>query len=87
VEKGGSSALIRRNCCGRAIGITVCGWDMTTAKLASLYCRLGATLLVPATSSSSATTVEACKPYAPHIALVKAECFNLRHNLMHVFMH
>jgi hypothetical protein len=49
VEKGGSSAMIRRNHCSRAMGITACGWDITTAKLASIDCCLGTTLLAPAT--------------------------------------
>jgi hypothetical protein len=79
--------MIRCNRCGRAMGITACGWDKTAAKLASIDCRLGATMLVPATSSSAAAAVKACKPSAPHIALVKAECINLRDYLMHVFMH
>ncbi len=85
--KGGPSVLIRCNHCGRAMGITAYGWDKITAKLASIDCRSGATLLVPATSLSAAAAVEACKPSAPCIVLVKAECINLHNYLMHVFMH
>jgi hypothetical protein len=62
------------------MGITVCGRDKTIAKLASINCYLGATLLAPATYLSLTTTVEACKPF-------KAECVNLRNYLLHVFMH
>jgi hypothetical protein len=86
LEKVGSSILIRHNCCGRAIGKTACSWDKTSAKLASIDCRLSATSLAPVTCLSTAAAVEACKPSAPCIPLVKAG-INLRGYLMHVFMH
>jgi hypothetical protein len=69
------------------MGITASGWDKTTAKLVSIDCRLGATLLAPAMSSSAAAAVEVCKPSVPRITLLKAECINLCNYLMHVFMH
>ncbi len=86
LEKGGSSALIWCNCCSRAMGITTSGWDKTTAILASIDCHFGATLLAPATSSSTAAAGEACEPSVPRIAVVKFECVNLRNYLMHIFM-
>jgi hypothetical protein len=85
--KGGSSTLIRCYRCGRAMGITACGRDNTTAKLASINCNLGTTLLAPATSLSKGAAVKAPKSSSPRIALVKAECIYLRNYLMHVFMH